>query len=330
MSPLRALTAQMMLLGCALCSLAVTAAEPASVAQPAIVVLIDDVGDNLAKGRAAVELPGPVTYAVLPHSPHGRALARQATAEGKEVMLHAPMENTHQRPLGPGALTRDLSEEQFKRVLNRDLDTVPGVVGLNNHMGSLLTRLRPQMDWVMEVAEARKLFFVDSRTTPETVAWKAARDRGIAWLQRDIFLDHERTTEFVHQQFQKTIAIARKTGSAIAIGHPYSVTVDYLKRALPQLDEQGIRLLTVSALINEKREASRRAAYFQRQKQRARALMVAVSCDEQPRDCMASEQQTQPIDDQLYADQQRQQLEGLFDHPVAPADSQMSAAVSPQ
>ncbi len=96
-----------------------------SVSQPAMVIIIDDIGNNYAQGKAAVELPGPLSYAVLPHSPHGRRLAQLAVAADKDVMLHAPMQNSHDRPLGPGALTRDLSREAFLEVLDDDLDSVP-------------------------------------------------------------------------------------------------------------------------------------------------------------------------------------------------------------
>jgi len=167
------------------------------------------------------------------------------------------MENTHDRPLGPGALTTDLSRDDFIRVLSDDLDAVPYVQGLNNHMGSLLTTLEPQMQWVMALARQRGLFFIDSRTTADSIAMEVAQQQGIPSIQRDVFLDHEQTTEFVHQQFMRTIAIARRYGSAVAIGHPYPVTVDYLRLALPLLDEQGIRLVTASALLMERQDLLR-------------------------------------------------------------------------
>ena len=132
-------------------------------------------------------------------------------------------------------------------------------------MGSLLTTLEPQMHWVMDEVKQRGLFFVDSRTTSDSVAWKVAQQRGIPSLRRDVFLDHERTTEFVHQQFMLTIEIAKRYGSAIAIGHPYPLTVEYLKLALPLLDEQGIRLVTASALIMERQERFRLAQYVEPQ-----------------------------------------------------------------
>ena len=258
---------------------ATQASESDSVAQPALVILIDDVGDNLGRGEAAVALPGPITYAILPHSPFGKVLARKALGDGKEVMLHAPMQNTHNRPLGPGALTADLDRDQFVGVLEGDLDFVPGVVGLNNHMGSLLTRLRPQMEWVMEVAKQRGLFFLDSRTTSDSVAWKVARDSGVPFLRRDVFLDHERTPEFVEQQFQQALTIARKRGVAVVIGHPYPVTVDYLQRALPTLDELGIRLVSASGLLLEQQHQRQLRAYQQRQKRRSENYVSVASCD---------------------------------------------------
>lgn len=230
-----------------------------AVAQPSIVVLIDDMGDNLALGEAALALPGPVTFAILPHSPYGSRFAREAVQNGKEVLLHAPMENTHDRPLGPGALTRGLDHDRFAQVLRGDLDAVPQAVGLNNHMGSLLTTLAPQMNWVMDELKRRGLFFLDSRTTADSLAWRVARDRGIPHLERDVFLDHEQTTAFVHRQFLRTVRIALKEGTAVAIGHPHPVTVDYLREALPVLDELGIRLVTASALLLERREAQRLA-----------------------------------------------------------------------
>lgn len=230
-----------------------------AVLQPAIVVIIDDVGDNWAQGSAALALPGPVTYAFLPHSPFGPQLAQRAFDRAKDVILHAPMENTHDRPLGPGALTADLQRDDFVRVLSGDLDAVPHVQGLNNHMGSLLTTLEPQMQWVMALARQRGLFFIDSRTTADSVAWEVAQRQGIPSLQRDVFLDHEQTSEFVHQQFMRALAIARRHGSAVVIGHPHPVTVEYLRLALPLLDEQGIRLVAASALIMERQDRLRLA-----------------------------------------------------------------------
>lgn len=234
-----------------LASVSVVSAETDAIAQPVIVIIIDDVGDNYAKGKAVIELPGPLTFAVLPHSPYGAKLAKKAISMGKEVMLHAPMQNTHDRPLGPGALTQDLDKAAFLQTLQANIDSVPGAVGVNNHMGSLLTTLKPQMEWTMEVARDNNFYFVDSGTTAESIAWRVAKEERIPFLRRDVFLDNERTLEFIHQQFEKALEIALKEGHAVAIGHPYPETVQYLQWALPQLDRLGVRLATASSLIEE-------------------------------------------------------------------------------
>lgn len=226
-----------------------------AVIQPRIVIVIDDVGNNLAQGRAALALPGPVTYAVLPYSAHGRLLAIAAHELGKDVMLHVPMANDQNLKLGPGGLTPGLSETRFKEILNDDLDAVPYAAGLNNHMGSLLTRQRVPMKWVMEVAKSRNLFFLDSRTTRGSVAWSVARKEGIPALSRDIFLDHVQTEAFLSQQFIQAVKIARKHGSAIVIGHPYPITTTFLEKAIPALDEAGVQLVSAPALIMQKQQA---------------------------------------------------------------------------
>lgn len=219
---------------------------------PRFVLIIDDIGDNLELGLAAVNLPGPLTYAVLPHSPHGKRLAEQAHEQGKGVMLHAPMANTQNFPLGPGGLYLTQSQEELKGTLRAGLDSVPHARGLNNHMGSLLTQKRRPMTWVMEVIQERELFFVDSKTTALSVAGRVAGEYRVPFLTRDVFLDHEISEAFIHQQFELAIRLAQERGSVVVIGHPYRETVDYLESNLSRLDELGIQQLTVSAMLHQK------------------------------------------------------------------------------
>ncbi|WP_151702182.1 divergent polysaccharide deacetylase family protein [Nitrincola alkalilacustris] len=218
---------------------------------PRFVLIIDDIGDNLELGKAAVTLPGPLTYAVLPHSPFGKHLAELANEQGKGVMLHAPMANTQNFPLGPGGLYLTQSQDELKDTLRAGLDSVPHARGLNNHMGSLLTQNRRPMTWVMEVIQERNLFFVDSKTTALSVAGRVAREHQVPFLIRDVFLDHEITEAFIHQQFELAIRVAQEKGSVVVIGHPYRETVDYLRSNLSRLDELGIQQLTVSAMLHQ-------------------------------------------------------------------------------
>jgi len=224
-------------------------ASDIDISQPRVVVVIDDMGNDLDAGRAALKLPGPVTYAFLPHLPHTEALADEALFRDKEVILHAPMENSRHLPLGPGGLNETMPLETLKIRFAAALDSVPGVIGFNNHTGSLLTRLRPQMDAVMDVARERQLFFLDSVTAPDSVAWQAARDHGVQFMSRDVFLDHYADTDFIDRQFRIALETARERGHVVMIGHPYPETINYLRAALLTLAEDGFQQLTASAFI---------------------------------------------------------------------------------
>ncbi len=219
-----------------------------SIRQPTIAIIVDDMGHHLRHGRELIELPYPLTLAFLPNRKHTRTLSELAHQRGKEIMLHAPMETVGGFQLGPGALTEAMNEQEIKQSLLASLQSIPHARGINNHMGSHLTAINQAMRWVMEALQQRPVYFVDSRTSPNSVAANMAARHQIPHLTRDIFLDHKQTRKFVQQQFLKLIEVARERGTAIAIAHPHRVTIDYLRFALPRLDERGIQIATASAL----------------------------------------------------------------------------------
>ena len=247
-----------------LCALAVTTllismAPFADEMSPRMVLILDDLGVNAAQGRAALALPGPITYAVLPFTPDASAFAERADeADAKEVILHAPMANIANLPLGPGGLYIDQTEAEFKQVLRDNLDSLPMARGLNNHMGSLLTQQTQQMHWVMEVAQERNLYFIDSRTTAATQAANVARATNIPVLERHVFLDHNIDIAAIEQEFLRAIAIAKEQGEVVVIGHPYPETLEYLHRGLPLLDKLGIQRTTASAFLEQEADLMRR------------------------------------------------------------------------
>jgi polysaccharide deacetylase 2 family uncharacterized protein YibQ len=216
-----------------------------------LAVLIDDMGQSLRLNQAALALPGAVSFAFLPFSPYSKKLANKARQLNREVMLHVPMENVHNYPLGPGAMTAQMSEIEFKTTLLKSIRAIPHLTGMNNHMGSKLTTLNPQMRWTMEVAKAQRLFFLDSKTTSASVALQQAREVGVTSIARDIFLDHELSLEAINTQFERSIAIAKKRGYAVVIGHPHALTVKFLQHKLGTLAARGVNLVSVSSLISQ-------------------------------------------------------------------------------
>lgn len=217
---------------------------------PRIAIIIDDIGDRHAEGRAAIDLPGPVACAFLPHTPYARELATAAHAAGKEVLLHLPLQSLEGKALGPGAITLHTTEAAFVRVLAANLAAIPHVSGVNNHMGSLLTRHPGHMTWLMKALAARgDLYFVDSYTHPDSVALRMAHEARVPAARRDVFLDNEPTPEAIDAQFRRLVAEARRNGSAIGIGHPYPATLEYLREALGRLPEEGVALVPVRELV---------------------------------------------------------------------------------
>lgn len=223
----------------------------ADATMPRIAIIIDDIGDRYEEGLAAVNLPGPVACAFLPHTPHARSLARLAHDQGKDVLLHLPLQALEDKALGPGAITLNITETEFRRRLQENLAAIPHVRGVNNHMGSLLTRHPGHMTWLMRnLAEHGGMFFVDSFTHPASVALAMARESGVPAARRDVFLDNIQEREAIELEFKRLVKRAHQQGSAIGIGHPYPVTMAFLAEILPNLaDTYGVRLVPVSTLI---------------------------------------------------------------------------------
>ncbi len=223
----------------------------AAIGPPRIAIIIDDLGYRLKAGQRAIDLPGPISFAVLPGTPRAFVLATEAHARGKDVLLHLPLQaranDPAQEPLG---LNLDMSREEFGDVFSRALTSVPYAIGVNSHRGSMLTRHPGHMQWLMdEIGSRESLFFVDSYTTHHSVAMKIARESGIDARKRDVFLDPDRNPDTVAREFERMKRLALRRGSVVAIGHPYAATLELLERELPKLANEGFELVSISVLV---------------------------------------------------------------------------------
>jgi len=214
-----------------------------------VAIIIDDLGHNQKRGEAFIHLPAPLTFAVLPHTLYAKTIARAAHEADREVIVHLPMANVANTPIGPGGLTANLPRVEFMTVLDAAIRGVPYASGINNHTGSYLTQQHLQMGWLMTNMKERGFFFVDSRTTAKSVALKVAEQHDVFASSRDIFLDNDRNPAAIDAAFQHMISKAKEDGTAIAIGHPYPETLRYLQTALPALQAAGIEIVPASSLI---------------------------------------------------------------------------------
>jgi uncharacterized protein len=218
---------------------------------PRVAIVIDDLGNELVPAQRIAAWPRPVTGAVLPGLRWSADSARALTQGGHEVLLHLPMEPEgypRVRP-GPGVILRSQSDAQITDTLESDLATVPGAVGINNHMGSAATADPRVMGVVVRLLSERGLLLLDSRTTDATVAQRTAAEASVRTVARRVFLDDTISAEAVRAQLQELFRRARQEQSAVAIGHPYGVTLSVLEQELPELERrEGVRLVKVSEL----------------------------------------------------------------------------------
>lgn len=226
-----------------------------------IAIIIDDIGHNRRAGERAINIQAHLTFAVIPKTQHAVRLASYAHIAGKEVMIHLPMENTLNKPLGGLALTRDLSEQDIGMVLDQAVSLVPFATGINNHMGSYLTQEPQAMVWLMRAVRRHQLFFVDSRTTHKSVASEIAIQEHIRTASRDVFLDNDRSFDGLDKEFKRLLTVAKRRKTAIAIGHPYPSTLQYLEQAIPMLEQEGINLISVSEILKLRQSTQQLASY---------------------------------------------------------------------
>jgi polysaccharide deacetylase 2 family uncharacterized protein YibQ len=184
----------------------------------------------------------------MPDTPHAADFARQAHKAGKTVIVHMPMDPAG----GPFAWQPGLPDEQLRERLAAAFRAVPFAAGLNNHEGSRMTVQPGPMALLADELQRRRLFLVDSRTTPATQAQAMAQAIGLASVARDVFLDDVRTPDAIAGQLSKAVALARKQGSAVVIGHPYPQTLDVLEQALPGLKAEGVEMISIRQMIAER------------------------------------------------------------------------------
>ncbi len=218
--------------------------------QAVVVVIIDDMGVDIKRSARAIALPPGVTLSFLPYARHLVDQVEKAKQGHHYLMLHLPMQpiSPRENP-GPNALTVDANAETLKDRIQKNLESFDDYIAVNNHMGSRFTQDESGMQLVMQALKKRHLIFVDSKTSPSSVAQKAARKEHVPMVSRDVFLDHVDDAAHVEKSLAQTEKIALKQGYAIAIGHPKDNTLNALEKWLPGLEAKGIKIVSVTSLI---------------------------------------------------------------------------------
>ncbi len=218
---------------------------------PKVAIVIDDLGGENKVSHELLRLDLPVTFSILPFAPYSKKLAGEAHRKGREVILHLPME-PHGYPQvrpGEGVLLEEMNEANLLRQLSEDIEAVPYIDGVSNHMGSRLMEDPEKIKIVFSELKRRGLFFLDSRTTPQSMGLQVAQSVGLKATERSIFIDNSPADEDIKQQLERLIQLSFSKGKAIAIGHPHLSTIKSLKEMIPKMREMGIEIVPLSGVL---------------------------------------------------------------------------------
>lgn len=217
-----------------------------------VAIIIDDIGYNLAKTKRIAALPARITGSIIPLTPWARDSAKILARNGKEVFLHIPMQSSAKQmrdvPEYSMAIRLETTPEQAADYIEKSINSVPYLAGVNNHEGSIATENRALMDAIMPPIKRHNLVFIDSWTSAKSLAGKAAKSAGLRWGKRAIFLDIPAGKEEAVKAFGKMMAIARRKGEVIAIGHPHDATLEVLEEEIPVALAEGIVFVGASQL----------------------------------------------------------------------------------
>jgi hypothetical protein len=220
-----------------------------------LAIVIDDFGNSSEGTEEMLALPIKFTGAVMPKQPFSTQDAERLRQSGKAVILHQPMQAHSGRLswLGTAPILGNMSVERVGEVLSENIDSLQGIKGFNNHMGSLITEDEAKMAEIMRIARERGLYFTDSVTTAKSVAEKAARAAGVPYIKRDVFLDSTQDKSRIKANLRKAADIAKKNGYALAIGHVGAeggkVTAEAIGEMYKQLEAEGIEFVTTDELV---------------------------------------------------------------------------------
>lgn len=217
----------------------------------AVAIIIDDVGHSHPAAKPFIEMDHPVALSILPGRPFSDDLASEAAQRGKTLLLHLPMEPMGYPGVdpGPGAILLSHTAKEIREVLDQDIASMPKIAGINNHMGSRATTDPRVMETVLQLVAEKGLFFIDSRTTPETIALRVARELGIPSARRDVFLDNDPTPAAIDARTDELLDLAEKKGWAIGIGHANRETAEALERLAVKANQRNIQWISLESLV---------------------------------------------------------------------------------
>lgn len=226
-------------------------------AEAFVAFVIDDWGYNQKYIDLLLQIDRPLTLAVLPNLRYSGYVAKAVKENGglHDVILHLPLESKNGNALEQDTIKSGMQKADILSILEKDLESIPGIIGVSNHQGSKVTEDKKVMRIILTELKNRGLFFLDSRTTPKSVVSNVAREIGIRHAVRDVFLDladnikESDFESYTRRQIEKLAAVAIQKKRAIGIGHNKMNTLKAIKDSIPYLEKQGIEIVPLKELV---------------------------------------------------------------------------------
>ena len=214
---------------------------------PRVALIIDDLGPNRKKAEAVLKIKVPLTLSILPQETYSAWIAEQGHKAGLDIIAHIPAEATKAMKLGKGGLFTWMTDDEIRTTLEKDLSSVPHIIGASTHMGSAFTTDRRAMKVFLTTIKKQGLFFLDSYTTAESIGLTTAKEMGIKTDRRHVFLDNSNKPSLIKAEWERLMKLAKEQGYAIAIAHPRMNSLAFLKKTLPGNDD--VEIVPLTALI---------------------------------------------------------------------------------
>lgn len=222
-----------------------------------IAFVVDDWGYNKRYVDLVLEIDRPLTISILPNLRYSRYIAEEVKKNSSvhDIILHLPLESRSNKEAEVNTIRSSMNEEKIISILEKGIESVPGLIGVSNHQGSKATRDKRVMGIVLDELKKRELFFLDSLTVPDSVCSFIAHSIGLKHATRDVFLDLTDQTDLEHfasyirGQIGELVSIAKNEGSAIGIAHNKRITLEVMKEIIPELEEQGIKIVPLKTLV---------------------------------------------------------------------------------
>ncbi|MFH1479116.1 MAG: divergent polysaccharide deacetylase family protein [Candidatus Omnitrophota bacterium] len=221
-----------------------------------VAFVIDDWGYNKKYISILSEINRPITISILPNLNYSRFILDNVKKLGPhDVILHLPLESISNYAPEKDTIRVDMPDEEIRKILTDDIESLPGIAGVSNHQGSKATKDKRVMKIVFNELKERGLFFLDSVTTPESISSKVAKETKVKFIERDVFLDITDQTDaldlkgYVKKQLQELVDTAKKNKKAVGVGHNLEITLNAIKEYIPEMEAQGIKIVPLKEIV---------------------------------------------------------------------------------